>query len=88
MLLVEIIWINYLFIERFNIAGGRDMGLRAYTGNINITGIALLLKIPFLIYGVNEFKGMIKKLLVIIFPFAIFTILLMGSRLTLSLIHI
>ena len=82
MLLVEIIWINSIFFERFNIAGGRDMGLRAFTGNINITGIALLLKIPFLIYGVNEFKGMIKKVLVIIFPFAIFTVLLMGSRLT------
>ena len=82
MLLVEIIWINSIFLERFNISGGRDMGLRAFTGNINITGIALLLKIPFLIYGINEFKGMIKKLLVIIFPFAIFTVLLMGSRLT------
>ena len=82
MLAIEIIWINTIFYERYNVVGGRDMGLRAFTGNINITGIALLLKIPFLIYAINEFKGLLKKLSIFITPFAIFTILLMGSRLS------
>ena len=54
MLAIEIIWINTIFYERYNVVGGRDMGLRAFTGNINITGIALLLKIPFLIYAISN----------------------------------
>ena len=66
MLAIEIIWINTIFYERYNVVGGRDMGLRAFTGNINITGIALLLKIPFLIYAINEFKGLLKKLSILL----------------------
>ena len=82
LLIFEILWINALFILRFNISEGRDMGLRAFTGNINITGIALLFKIPFLVFGINEFKGVLKKALIILLPISIFTVLLMGSRLS------
>ena len=58
------------------------MGLRAFTGNINITGIALLFKIPFLVFGINEYKGVLKKTLILLLPISIFTVFLMGSRLS------
>ena len=82
ILIGELIWINTLFFERFNVDSGRDMGLRAFTGNINITAIVLLLKVPFLLYGINEYKNALKKFLIFLLPLTVFSILLMGSRLS------
>ena len=78
---IEIIWINNLFLERFNLIG-RDLGLRAFTGNINITGIVLLFKAPIILYGIDKFRGIYKSILTINLIALLFTILLMGSRLS------
>lgn len=59
---------------------GRNLQLRAFTGNINITAFAMVLKLPFLIFFLfnNHRIHSILKILSLIFVY--FTIFLLGSR--------
>ena len=57
----------------------RDMGLRAFTGNINITAFNFLLKLPFLIYSISKTKIFIF-FKVTLFSLFVFCLLLLGSR--------
>ena len=81
ILIIELSYVYERFIERYTWGKSytRDMGLRAFTGNINITAFNFLLKFPFLIYSISKIKiSIIIKLLVLIsFSFCLF---LLGSR--------
>ena len=68
---------------------GRKLELRAFTGNINITAFAMVLKLPFLIFFLfyNKRVHFIVKITLLIIVY--FTIFLLGSRganLTLGLV--
>lgn len=80
VLTIEVLWVLYLFFERFSIDGfSRDMGLRAFAGNINITAFAILIKLPLLIFYLDSKKvNFFNKAL--IFFVVLFTIYLIGSR--------
>ena len=73
-----------LVIERFYVLYeaqkfSRTMGLRSFTGNINITAFNFLLKFPFLLLTLVRIKinTVIKSLILIYFTFCL---LLLGSR--------
>ena len=55
--LIEVSLVYERFIERFTYGSySRDMGLRAFSGNINITAFSILLKLPFLLYTISRLK--------------------------------
>ena len=78
ILSIEIIMILNLFIERFTLGEYyRDMGLRAFTGNINITAFILLVQLPWVIYFLNKSKLFFSY---IVYPLFFFILFLLGSR--------
>lgn len=82
ILIIENIWIYKILIEKFNInTSSRQIGLRGFTGNINITAFAMLFKLPFLFYLLNfSKKGGIKILCSILTISTLFVIFNFGSR--------
>ena len=57
ILFIELISVYERFFERYT--GGsysRDMGLRAFSGNINITAFSILMKLPFLLFSLYKIK--------------------------------
>lgn len=80
LLIVEIFFVYERFFDRYSgINYSRDMGLRAFTGNINITAFSILLKLPFLLNVISRIKinFLIKVFLFSAFTFCLF---LLGSR--------
>ncbi|MFL2597096.1 MAG: O-antigen ligase family protein [Flavobacteriaceae bacterium] len=59
---------------------GRNLELRAFTGNINITAFTMALKTPFLIYLLHNSKRINFILKAIILAITFFTIFILGSR--------
>ena len=95
ILMIESLWVfvEYinLYVSSQNIILNRSIQLRAFTGNINITAFAMLIKIPFLCFYLNQSKYFNLLIKIIILAFVFFTIFLIGSRganLTLLLISI
>ena len=80
ILLVEVSMVYERFIERFNYGSySRDMGLRAFSGNINITAFSILLKLPFLLNAISRIKlNFIPSFLAL--TSYIFCLFLLGSR--------
>ena len=80
ILLVEVSMVYERFIERFTFGSySRDMGLRAFSGNINITAFSILLKLPFLLNAISRIKlNFILSFLVL--TAYIFCLFLLGSR--------
>lgn len=95
ILMIESLWV---FIDYINLSVlsqnslvTRSTQLRAFTGNINITAFAMLIKIPFLCFYLIQFKKLNFLIKITILTFVFFTIFLIGSRganLTLLLIAI
>ena len=80
LLTIEVALVYERFIERFSFDSySRDMGLRAFTGNINITAFSILLKLPFFLLVLNKKKvrSLISILLLSSFVFCLFVL---GSR--------
>lgn len=95
ILIIESLWvfIDYinLFVLSQNSTSTRSIQLRAFTGNINITAFAMLIKIPFLCFYLIDSKKLNYLIKITILTFVFFTIFLIGSRganLTLLLISI
>ena len=84
ILIIEVTLVLVKYYERYGVVSTRDMGLRAYTGNINITGISILLKTPFLFYSLIKqlFPKKINFLLYPILTATIFTVTILGSKLS------
>lgn len=82
VLVVENIWIYKILIEKFDpLRSIRDQGLRAFTGNINITAFAILMKLPFVIYLAYYSKKFLHRLLyILIISTTLFAIFNFGSR--------
>lgn len=80
IVLIEISLVYERFIERFTFGSySRDMGLRAFSGNINITAFSILLKLPFLLYTISRLK--LKFILsFLILTSYVFCLFLLGSR--------
>jgi O-antigen ligase/tetratricopeptide (TPR) repeat protein len=81
ILLIEVSLVYERFIERFTYGASysRDMGLRAFSGNINITAFSFLLKLPFLLYSISRLK--LKFILsFLILTLYVFCLFLLGSR--------
>ena len=80
ILVIEVSMVYERFIERFTYGSySRDMGLRAFSGNINITAFSILLKFPFLLYTISRLK--LKFILsFLILTSYIFCLFLLGSR--------
>lgn len=80
ILLTEVSMVYERFFERFTFGSySRDMGLRAFTGNINITAFSILLKLPFLIKVISKLKlkFILSFLILTCYSFCLF---LLGSR--------
>lgn len=79
--LIEVSLVYERFIERFTDGSNyiRDMGLRAFAGNINITAFSILLKLPFLLNVISRLKLNFILSLLILIPYT-FCIFLLGSR--------
>lgn len=80
ILLVEVFLVYERFFERYSgVNYSRDMGLRAFSGNINITAFSFLLKLPFLLYTISRIR---LNFFLKIFVFSSFTfcLFLLGSR--------
>ena len=80
ILIIEVSLVYERFFERYSgDLYSRDMGLRAFSGNINITAFNFLLKFPFLINVLSRLKinFIIKIITISIFVFCLF---LLGSR--------
>jgi len=75
ILLTETSLVLLEFIDRYKENYTRTLGLRAFTGNINITAFIMVLQIPFYIYQAKKWK-----FLKIFFPVIFFTVILLGSR--------
>ena len=89
ILFIELISVYERFFERYT--GGsysRDMGLRAFSGNINITAFSILMKLPFLLFSLYKIKwaSFIKVLLLSSFSFCIFLLGSRGANITLIII--
>lgn len=82
VLVVENIWIYKILIEKFDpLRSVRDQGLRAFTGNINITAFALLMKIPLVIYlAYNSKKPLYRIIYILVIGTSLFAIFNFGSR--------
>jgi len=80
IVLIEVSLVYERFIERFSYGSySRDMGLRAFSGNINITAFSILLKLPFLLYTISRLK--LKFILsFLILTSYVFCLFLLGSR--------
>lgn len=68
---------------------GRNLELKAFTGNINITAFTMVLKLPFLIFFLFKNQRIHSALKIILLGVVYFTIFMLGSRganLTLGLI--
>ena len=59
---------------------GRNILLRSFTGNINITAFAMVLKLPFLIFFLFYNKQINSIVKIILLGIVYFTIFLLGSR--------
>jgi len=80
ILLVEVSMVYERFIERFTYGSySRDMGLRAFSGNINITAFSILLKLPFLLNAISRTKLNIILSFFFLTSY-IFCLFLLGSR--------
>lgn len=80
ILIIEVGLVYERFIERFTVANySRDMGLRAFAGNINITAFSILLKFPFLISTISRLKFN-AFLSILILTSYVFCLFLLGSR--------
>ena len=80
ILVIEVGLVYDRFFERYSgDSYSRDMGLRAFSGNINITAFNFLIKFPFLINVLSRIKinNIIKTIILSIFIFCLF---LLGSR--------
>ena len=80
ILVVEVLLVYERFFERYSgVSYSRDMGLRAFSGNINITAFSFLLKLPFLLNTISRIK---LNFFIKIFIFSAFTfsLFLLGSR--------
>lgn len=81
ILFIELFLVYQKFYERYTLDGtySRDMGLRAFSGNINIAAFNFLLKFPFLLYTILKIKisKVIKIIILSVFTFCLF---LLGSR--------
>lgn len=82
-----------LYLSNYNssVILGRNLELRTFTGNINITAFTMALKVPFLIFFLIKRKSINIILKVAILAVSFFTIFILGSRganLTLGLIVI
>ena len=75
ILIPEIHMVLSEFIERYSSTFSRSTGLRAFTGNINITAFILLFQIPFLILASKK-----RKILRLLIPFVFFALTILGSR--------
>ena len=80
VVLIEVSLVYERFIERFTYGSySRDIGLRAFSGNINITAFSILLKLPFLLYTISRLK--LKFILsFLILTSYVFCLFLLGSR--------
>ncbi len=82
--LLESVYINYLFYDSIVISGNildRSNEFRGFTANINISSFSLCLKIPLLFYLLFNTKVNTVKLLLLIMIFSsIMTIVLLGGR--------
>ena len=80
IVLIEVSLVYERFIERFTFGSySRDMGLRAFSGNINITAFSILLKLPFLFYTISKLKLRFVMSFLILTSY-VFCIFLLGSR--------
>ena len=80
-LLIDNIWITLRFIERFDpTRGNRDMGLRAFSGNINITAFVLSLKVVIVSFLLSHKNKLWRLIVLCILSWSFFNIFLMGSR--------
>jgi len=80
-LLVDNIWVTTRFIERFDpTRGSRDMGLRAFSGNINITAFVLSLKVIIVSFLISHKNKLLRVIIILILSWTFFNIFLMGSR--------
>ena len=76
ILVIEVSMVYERFIERFTYGSySRDMGLRAFSGNINITAFSILLKFPFLLYTISrlKLKFILSFLILTSYIFCLFT---------------
>ena len=82
VLIVESLWVLNTFFDlnSQNRLIERNLELRSFTGNINLTAFTMVLKTPFLIYCLFNFKRfrLIPRLLILLLVLS--TIYLMGSR--------
>lgn len=82
---VESFAIFLTFIENYNLSvvqkAGRSFIYRGITGNINVAGFSIAMKLPFLLYYcINRKKILYKLILGILITICIFSISLTGSR--------
>ena len=76
---VSLVLAKFLELYSLNSTVSRKIKLRVFTGNINITAFSIVLKLPFLIYLVNQnFKRYFLFLFFI--PISFSTLFLLGSR--------
>ena len=80
ILVLELTLVYERFFERFTYEGySRDMGLRAFAGNINITAFSLLFKLPFLLYVISDLKAKYIFTLLALSSYS-FCLFVLGSR--------
>lgn len=71
-----------LYISSYNSLEiiGRNLELKAFTGNINITAFTMVLKTPFLIFLLHNKRGINFVFKAFILAITFFTIFILGSR--------
>ena len=80
ILIIEVGLVLERFFERFTFENySRDLGLRAFTGNINITAFNFLIKLPFLLIVLSRSKVNVILKYISLTTFT-FTLFLLGSR--------
>jgi len=91
ILIIEVGLVLERFFERFTFDNySRDLGLRAFTGNINITAFNFIIKLPFLliIFSRSKVNVIIKFIVLTTFTFTLFLLGSRGANLTFILILI
>lgn len=85
ILFIETSWVLYELVSLTDsgspgLLKGRNIELRSFTGNINITAFAMVLKLPFLIFFLFYNKKIHSIVKIILLGIVYFTIFLLGSR--------